>query len=204
MEGITMNRFVYGLLAAGMLALTPQVSRATDDLSRTVSNVWTRVREEGGRAWMVGRIKAAFADRKDIPGRLIRVRLKGDVVQLAGFVPDQSVSEAAEAIARDLAKPTEVVAFWAEDSSMGAEEPYKTHVGEKTDDAMLKAKVLVSLNSPAVSPQFKGAEILHVQVVQGAVVIYIVADEPSTFDLDPYVKPIAGVLSCTLHVVEAY
>ena len=199
-----MKRSSLSLLAFVVLAACPAVPALADDLGQTVSSVWTRVREESGRAWMIGRIKAAFADRKDIPGRLIRVRLHGEVVQLAGFVPDRAASEAAETIARDLAKPTEVVAFWAEDASIGAEEPYKTHVGEKTDDAMLKAKVLVSLNSPAVAPQFKGAEILHVQVVQGAVTIYIVADEACSFDLDPYVKPIAGVVSCTTKVVEAY
>lgn len=199
-----MKIMVRGLFFAVLLLANPVVPAPAEDLGRAVSSAWVRVREEGSRAWMLGRIKTAFADRKDIPGRLIRVRLKGDVVQLAGFIPSREVAEAAEVIAKEIAGSQEVVAFWAEDSSIGDEEPYKTHVTEKTDDALLKAKILVSLNSPAVSPQFKSSEILQVQVTHGAVVIYIVADEPSTFDLHPYVEPIPGVVSCTTKVVEAY
>lgn len=198
-----MKRTMLGLVLS-YLAVFPTIQTPAEDLGQVVSNAWVRVREEGSRALLIGRIKAAFADRKDIPGRLIRVRLKGDVVQLAGFVPNREVAQAAEALAKELAGSQQVTGYWVEDPSVAVEETYKTHAGEQTVDAILKTKILVSLNSPAVTPQFKTAEILHVQVSQGAVVVYIVADETASFDLQPYVQPISGVVSCTTKVVEAF
>ncbi|HMP75070.1 MAG TPA: BON domain-containing protein [Kiritimatiellia bacterium] len=192
------------MLVGGLLALAPLAPARADDVGRAVSSAWERVRADGGRVWMTGRIKAAFADRKDISGRLIRVRYDGEVVQLAGFVPDRAAADAAEALAGEIAKPARVVGFWVEDSTIGTEEPYKTHVGEQRDDAVIKARVLLSLKSPAVTPQFKAADVVYVQVTQGAVVVYLVADEPSSFDLDPYVAPIEGVRSFSVRVVNAF
>ena len=175
-----------------------------DDMGQVVSGAWERVREGGGRAWTVARIKAAFADRKDISGRMIRVRFAGDTLQLAGFVPNQEAAGAAEAIAREIAKSATVVAYWAYSAASESEDSHVTHVSGPAEDAMLKAKVMYSLSSPAVASQFKAAEVIHVQVLKGAVTVFIVADEPSTFDLDPYVTPIEGVRSCSVRVVNAF
>ena len=192
------------LLTIWLIATAIIPAAMADDFSTAVSSAWGRVREEGGRALVIGKIKAAYADRKDVPGRLIRVRFDGKTVQLAGFVPSREIGTAAEDIAREAAKPEDVVAFWSEDADIAAEGSYKTHVGEQTDDALLKAKVALALNSPAVAPQFRTAEILHVQVVRGAVTVYIVADEASEFSLDPHVKPIPGVISLAVRVVNAF
>ena len=180
----------------------PQSMAKNPEEART--NSWRKVMDDGAYALVVGKIKVAYADRKDIPGRLIRVRYDGTTVQLAGFVPSKDAGEEAARIAREIAKPEDVITHWTEDATIAADASYRTYVGEQTEDALLKAKVVASLNGPAVVPQFKKAEILHVQVARGAVVVYVVADEATKFDLDPYVKPIPGVTSLTIRVVNAF
>lgn len=79
-----------------------------DDAGVAVSNAWGKISEEGRNVLVIGKIKAAYADRKDIPGRLIRVRYDGKTLQLAGFVPSKEVGDAAERIARKVARPEAV------------------------------------------------------------------------------------------------
>ena len=187
------------LLAFGGLHATAQ------DPGNGLSNAWDKVREESKRAFVVGKVKAAFADRKDIPGRYIRVRFDGHILQLAGFLPNKDVAKAAEALAREVGKPDTVQTFWAFDEAIDNRDAYKTFVGEQTSDIALDAKVLASVNGPAVRPQFKHAEIVHVNVNHGTVTVYIVADAaPDTFTLDPYVTPIPGVTEFHYRVVKAY
>lgn len=171
----------------------------------TFSNAVQIVRDEGTRAFTIGQIKAAFMDRKDIPGRYIRVRFDGKTLQLAGFAPSEDAAKTAEKIARDIAKPETVQTFWGYDAAITNRGAYTTFFGELAEDGALKAKVLASLSGPAVRPQFSHAEIIHVSVHHGDVAVYIVADAPpGTFELDPFVKPIAGVTTFACRVVTTY
>lgn len=173
--------------------------------SSDFSNIWNVAKEEGSRALTIAKIKAAYADRKDIAGRYIRIRFDGKTLQLAGFVPNDDVGKNAIEIARNIAKPTSVQTYLTIDTSVPTKDAYMTYIGEQSRDQYLKAKVVASLAGPAVRPQLKHAEIVHVGVDHGNVIIYIVADaEPATFDLAPYVTPIEGVQSMKVAVVKTF
>lgn len=178
---------------------------AQNDAAQGLSNMFHAAKEEGSRAFAIAKIKAAYADRKDIPGRYIRVRFDGKTLQLAGFVPNDEVGTNAIEIARNIAKPVHVQTFLTVDTSVPTKDAYMTYLGEQGRDQFLKAKVVASLAGPAVRPQLKHADVVHVGVDHGNVIIYIVADaEPVTFELDPYVKPIEGVQSMKVVVVKAF
>lgn len=192
-------------MTVGAWLLSALYCAHAQDAVAGVSNAWNKVKDEGKRAMVVGRVKAAFADRKDIPGRYIRVRFDGHTLQLAGFVPSKDIAKAAEDVARQVAQPESLQTFWSVEDSMLTAEPYKTYVGEQAQDAVVKGKVMTSLNSPDVRPQFATAEIVQVDVTRGKVVVYVIADAPpSEFDLDPHVKPISGVVDFRGKVLKAY
>lgn len=175
------------------------------DIVAGVSNAWGRVKDEGKRASVIARVKTAYADRKDIPGRYIRVRFDGHTLQLAGFVPSKDIAKAAEDVARQVVQPESIQTFWCVEDSLSTSEPYKTYVGEQAQDAVLKGKVLTSLNSPDVRPQLANAEIALVDVTHGNVVVYVIADAPpAEVDLEPHVKPIPGVVGFQCKVLKAY
>lgn len=189
------------MMVAGLFALTV----VAEEGASNSSNLWGKVKEEGKRAVVIGKIRAAFADRKDIPGRYIRVRFDGKVVQLAGFVPNKEIAKAAEDVAASVARPDSVQTFWSIDEAIDNRDAYKTYAGEQAGDVAVKAKVLASLNGPDVQPQLKNAAIIHVNVNHGKVTVYIVADAaPDRFDLEPHIKPIAGVTAFACKVVKAY
>lgn len=178
------------------------VAVAGDEAMVSASNAWSRVKDEGARALVAAKVKAALVDRKDIPSRYIRIRFDGRALQLAGFVPNRQVAEDAEALARKVAEPVSLQAFWSFDETIGSG---KTFIGERAGDLSLTAKVLASLHAPDVRPQFKHAEIVHVNVNDGKVTIYIVADAaPGTFDLAPHVLPIPGVTEVLCQIVKTF
>jgi hypothetical protein len=178
---------------------------AQNNASQDFSNIWNIAKEEGSRALTIAKIKAAYADRKDIAGRYIRIRFDGKTLQLAGFVPNGEVGSNAVEIAKAIANPKHVQTFLAIDTSVPIKDTYNTYLGDQSRDQYLKAKVLTSLAGPAVHPQLKHAEIVHVGVDHGNVIIYIVADaEPTTFELAPFVKPIEGVQSMKVIVVKTF
>lgn len=173
--------------------------------SSCASNAWVKIKDGGKRAMVIGKIKAAFADRKDIPGRYIRVKFDGQVMQLAGFVPSKDVAKAAEELARRVGKPDRLLTFWGFDEAIENRESYKTYVREQASDVALTAKVLAALKNPAVRSQLTNAEPIHVNVSHGKVTVYIVADAPpENFELEPHIKPISGVLDFHYRVVTAY
>lgn len=200
-----MKRKIHGAILCFMLGIAMGGTVSAEESAFSLSNAWTRLQEDGKRALIVGRIKAAFADRKDISGRYIRVRHDGKAVQLAGFVPDEETAKKAEAVAKEIAAPAEVVCFWKIDKELRNKPPYKTHVGEQTQDMILKSKILLSLAAPDVTSQLTKAEIIEVDVQQGNVTVYLVADAPlpEGFDLAPHIKPIPGVLMLTVSAVTA-
>ena len=168
-------------------------------------NAFSKALAGGKHTLVLGRIMAAYADRKDIPGRYIRIRFDGTTLQLAGFVPSAEVAKDAEAIAVRIAKPEKKKVFWCIDASVTNPEPYRTHVGEQSEDALVKTRVVASLAAPDVRPQFRNAEIQHVEVNHGQVVVYIIADAPpAQFDLGPHISPIEGVRGYNTLVLNAY
>ncbi|MEI6809245.1 MAG: hypothetical protein WCN95_11045 [bacterium] len=176
-----------------------------EDEGITNATTWQMVKEGSKHAFVIGKIKAAYADRKDIAGRYIRVRFDGHVLQLAGFVKNKENAKAAEEIAQSIAKAETVQTFWAFDEAIDNREPYKTHAGEQTEDGILWAKVMASLNSPDVQPQLKNAEIHLVNVNHGSVTVYIIADAPpDEFNLEPHVKPIPGVIQFSCKTAKTY
>lgn len=200
-----MNSTTIPALSLMMLLLLSVSTLAQGDSRQGISNMWNAAKEEGGRALTITKIKAAYADRKDIPGRYIRVRFDGKTLQLAGFVPTKDVETAVIDLATRIAKPQTVQKFLTVEPTVPTNVNYNTYLGEQSHDAILKAKILTSLAGPAVRPQLTHADIVHVGVDHGNVTIYIIADaEPSTFDLNPYVKPIPGVESVNVLVVKTY
>jgi len=182
-----------------LLIVSAQESNCTPD------NVFSKALAGGKHALIVGKIKAVYADRKDIPGRHIRIRFDGTTLQLAGFVPSAEVAKDAEEIAVRIAKPEKKQVLWRIDASVANREPYKTHVGEQSDDALIKTRVLASLAAPDVRPQFRNAEIQHVEVNHGQVLIYIIADAPpAQFDLAPHITPIEGVKDLSCNILKAF
>lgn len=169
------------------------------------SNEWAKIKDDGRRALAIGKVKTAFADRKDIPGRYIRVKFDGHVMQLAGFVPNEAVAKAAEELARTAGQPEKLLAFWAYDEAIESREAYKTFVREQAKDVALGLKVRIALNKPEVRALFKNAETLHVNVSHGKVTVYLVAEAPpETFELETHIKPITGVLDFHYRVVKTY
>ena len=193
-------------VACLMSLIIGAVSVTAQESTGTVESTWSRLKSNVHTAFVENRIRAAYADRKDIPGGYIRIRFEGGVLELAGFAPNGEVAGAAELIARDIAKPVSTRTFWTFDESLGTNAPsYNTYVGEQTEDVLLHAKVQASLHSPAATAQLPNAELLKIDVVQGVVTLYVVADAPpGAFNLDPYIKPIPGVVSYRCQVVKAY
>ncbi len=195
---------VFGLALMFVLLLSVS-ALAQGDTRQALSNMWNAAKEEGSRALTITKIKTAYADRRNIPGRYIRVKFDGKTLQLAGFVPNKEVETSAVQVAKDIAQPESINTFLCIDESVPAKDSYNTFLSEQSQDGILKVKVLTSLAGPAVRPQLKNADVVHVGVNHGNVIIYIVADvEPATFDLTPYVKPIPGVESVKVLVVRAF
>lgn len=201
-----MNRTLIAVVVLSSALAFPAVPRAAEPDSATLTNAWTKLKEDGRRAFVAGKIKAAFADRKDIAGRFIRVRFDGETLHLAGFVPNKETARAAETLSCDIAKTDKISAHWETDPDLQGPVAYRTYVSEQTEDGLIKSKVLVSLAGPAVTPQLTGSEVLEVTVAHGKVVVYLVADAPlpRDFDLTPYIKPITGVTDFRLAVVKTF
>lgn len=198
----------YWIVVGGMtlsLAFSSPVGADGRDVSTGVSDALTSIKEDSKRLLAIAKVKAAFADRRDIPGRYIRVRFDGRVLQLAGFVPNKEIAKAAEEVARTAVAPESVKTFWEIDEDIDNREPRKTYVGEQASDLAVYAKVLASLNGPDVRPLLKNAETVHVNVHQGKVTIYIILDAPPDIvDLSPHVATIEGVTGVTCKTVRTY
>jgi len=160
----------------------------------------------GGKNMLaIGKIKAAFADRKDIRGRLIRIHFDGTTLQLAGFAQSTEAAKAAETLSQSIAKPNKVETYWHIDAAVTNCEPYSTYIGEQSEDALIKTRVLASLAAPDVRPQLQSADVHYVAANHGQVSVYIIADAPpAQFDLAPHITPIEGVKSWSLYVLKAY
>lgn len=192
-------------VALGFFSLLPKVQAADQEMA-TLTNAWAKIKDEGRRALVIGKIKAAYADRKDIAGRYIRVRFDGKLLQLAGFVPDMETAKKAEALAREIANIEKTETFWELDEDIRNRPPYNTHFTEQAHDALLKGKVLLSLAAPDVTSQLTNAEIIEVDVTNGKVTVYLIADAPlpSDFNLEPHIKPITGVSEVRTCLVCTY
>jgi hypothetical protein len=191
-------------MAAQLFLLAP-VATIAEESNSAPASVFSKALAGGKHTLIVGKIKAAFADRKDVIGRYIRVHYDGTTLQMAGFVQSAEASKAAEEIATRISKSGSVQSYWQIEPSVTNSEPYATHVGEQSEDALTKARVLASLAAPDVRPQFHNAEIQHVTVSHGHVSIYVIADAtPAQFDLAPHIVPIEGVKGWSCHMLKAY
>ncbi len=165
----------------------------------------TKTIAEGKNMLAIGKIKAAFADRKDIRGRLIRIHFDGSTMQLAGFVQSPEAAKAAETLSQSIAKPNKLEPYWHIDAAVTNCEPYSTYIGEQSEDALIKTRVLASLAAPDVRPQFSNADVQYVGVNHGHVSVYIIADAPPVqFELAPHITPIEGIKSWSLYILKAY
>lgn len=151
------------------------------------------------------RIRASFADRKDIRSRYIRVRFDGQTVQLAGFVKDAAQAATAEAIARKIAPGASIIGFWQFESDLDEREAYMTRIAEQAADAEIWARIQVTLRSPAIRPILADADIQAVDVRHGKVRLFVIAEsERGIIDLTPYLSSTAGVAEVSQSTVKAY
>lgn len=188
-----------------LMLLKPMLVVSAQESNSAPVNAFSKALAGGKHTLIIGKIKAAYADRKDISGRHIRIHFDGTTLQLAGFAPSAEVAKDAEEIAVRIAQPEKKQVFWRIDASVSNPEPYRTHIGEQSEDALVKTRVLASLAAPDVKPQFNDAEIQHVDVNHGQVVVYVIADTPpARFDLGPHISPIEGVKGWSAIVLKAY
>ena len=202
MEYDSLRRLI--LAAIAVLAIVQHVSSAPENVG-TNTSVANKVLVEAHRLKVVGLIKAILIDRKDIKARYVRVRYDGAVVCLDGFVSNKTVAAEIESMASRVAKTEKIVSHWLISESLQDDDPYKTHIGEQSEDAVTWVRVRSALASESVREVLKVTEVQAVDLRHGRVTLYLIADAPTAeFDFESHLKSVPGVVSTTVQVVKTY
>jgi hypothetical protein len=187
-----------------LLVLVAHANFAMANGSEQLAEIGTKIADETRRLTVIGEIKAKFVDNKDIKSRYIRVQYDGKQLHLAGFVQSTNVIAAIERIGHEAAPGKTFNSHWQIAEGLSDHDPYNTYVGEQATDFTIWLKVKAALLSPNVQPLLKTTHVQAIDVHEGHVKAYLIADSPpDTVNLEPHIKNINGVKSVTVLVLKA-
>jgi len=201
-HNVTLMMLAKTMIVCLVLLTLPCIAAA--DSADKLAEMSNKIHEETRRLAKIGEIKARFMDNKRIKGRYIRVRFDGEKLQLAGFVPTTNDIPVIERIGSEAVKDKEVESFWHATDGLIDTDAYQTFVGERSSDFALWMKVKAALCSPNVTPLLKTTDVQAVDVRDGHVKVYLIADAPADLDLTPHIKNIKGVERVEVFTLNAF